>query len=401
MRLCSLPSARCDIPSKGTCMKKILPLALAAFAVLIFLPNFAFAQKGYYVVTNNDPSGVANSATILQVKNKALTIVDTLQTGAKGNGGGDFALPRVILAKTGTTQCLLAADAGSSDIASFVLPGLKKAGNFTDPQGSSVGFGSSMGLATRGSLVFAAYGTTANIGVFQIGAGCNLSLLGTYNAATSVAGLRVTPDGKTLVVGYGFGVNQVDSFSISAKGVLTEHGPYAAQNGPAGVDITSDSKYAVFGDATGGTTQIEVYPINSDGTLGTETSFGGNGNLGTGQDSSSVWISPNGKFVYVANNLSKQVTSLGFSEAPLNLSYVGITTLQNGGQIISIGGLMTASPVGNGGGLYVAEFSSPNGLVGLLQINADGTTTEAPASPFNNGQSSALLSLAAYPPRSF
>lgn len=382
-------------------MKKLLPSTLAAIAILIFLPISSFAQSGYYVVTNNDPSGAANSATIFQVKNKALAIVDTLQTGTDGNGGGDFDLPRIVISKTSSGACLFIADAGSSDIASFVLPALKKVGNYTDPQGNSSGFGYSMGLATEGNLVFAAYGVTANIGVFQIGAGCKLSLLGTYNAATSVAGLRVSPNGKALVVGYGYGVNQVDSFSISSTGVLTENGPYAALNGPAGVDITSDSKYAIFGDATGGTTQIEIYPINANGTLGTETSFGGNGNLGTGQDSSSVWISPNGKFVFVANNLSKQVTSLGLTESPLALSYVGITTLQDSGQIISIGGLTTASPTGNGGGLYVAEFSSPNGLVGLLQINANGTTTEAPTSPFNNGQSSALLSLAAYPPRSF
>ncbi len=103
----------------------------------------------------------------------------------------------------------------------------------------------------------------------------------------------------------------------------------------------------------------------------------------------------------MSNNLSKQVTSLGFSESPLSLSYVGITTLNDGGQIISIGGLTTASATGNGGGIYVAEFSSPDGLVGLLQINADGTTTEAAGSPFSNGASSSLLSLTAYPPRSF
>lgn len=382
-------------------MKRMFPLALALLTILTLLPTCTLAQSGFYAVTNNDPSGVANSATIFKVANRALKIVESIPTGTDGNGGGDFDLPRIAIGKTGSMQCVFVADAGNSDVASFQLPSLHKAGNFTDPQGSSVGFGSSMGLATRGNLLFAAYGTTSNIGVFQIGSGCSLSLLGTYNTPTSAAGLRVSPDAKTLVVGYGFGSNQVDSFSISSSGVLTEHGPYPSLNGSAGVDITSDSKYAVFGDATGGTTQIEVYPINSDGTLGAETSFGGDGSLGTGQDSSSVWLSPNGKFAFVANNLSKQVTSLGFSESPLTVSFVGITTLQDSGQIISIGGLTTASPSGNGGGIYVAEFSSPDGLVGLLQINADGTTTEAPTSPFSNGTSSALLSVTAYPPRSY
>jgi len=381
-------------------MKRMFPLALALLTILTLLPTYTLAQSGYYAVTNNDPPGVTNSATIFKVQGNALKVVDNLSTGANGNGGGSFDLPRIVIAKKGTTQCLFMVDAGNSDVASFQLPTLHKVGNYTDPKGNGSGFGNSMGLAVGGNFLFVGYSVTANIGVFQIGANCNLSLLGTYNAATSAVGLKVTPDGKTLVVGYGFGDNRVDSFSISSKGVLAEKGPYPSLNGAAGVDITSDGKYAVFGDATGGTTQIEVYPINSDGTLGTETSFGGDGSLGTGQDSSSVWISPNGKFVFVANNLSKQVTSLGFSEAPLNVSYLGITTLQDSGQIISIGGLTTASPVGNGGGLYVAEFDG-DGLVGLLRINADGTTTEAPGSPFDNGVSSSLLSVAAYPPRSF
>jgi hypothetical protein len=379
-------------------MKTRFPLA--ALFVIALSPTL-FAQGGYYAVTNNDPPSAANSATILQLHHQGLEILKTVQTGAEGNGGGAFALPRIVLATNNGTTCAFVGDAGSSDVAAFQLPSLAKAGNYTDPKGSSTGFGNSLGLASRGDLVFVAYGVTANIGVFQISGGCKLTLLGTYNTAGSVAGLRVTPDGKTLVVGYGYGANSVDSFSLSSKGVLKENGPYPALNGPAGVDITSDSKYAIFGDATAGTTQLEVFPIQSNGTLGSEASFGGDGSLGSGQDSSSVWISPNGKFVYVSNNLSKQVTSVGFSESQLSMSYVGITTLNDSSQVISIGGLTTASPTGNGGGIYVAEFSSPDGLVGLLQINADGTTIEAPGSPFSNGQSSSLLSVAAYPIRTF
>ncbi len=384
-------------------MKRLFPLTALMAAIAALSPVAVLAQTGHYVITNNDPPSEANSATIFKLENKSLEIAKTVQTGGNGGGGGDFALDRIILSGSGANQCLFVGDAGTSDIAAFTVPALAKTGNYTDPEGNSDGFGYSMGLAARGKLLFAAYGVSANIGVFEIETGCKLSLLGTYDVAAdqSVAGMRATPDGKTLVVGYGYGANLVDSFSISSKGVLTENGPYTALNGPAGVDITSDSKYVVFGDATGGSTQIEIYPINSNGTLGAETSFGGDGSLGAGQDSSDVWISPNEKFLYVSNNLSKQVTSLGFAESPLGVSYVGITTLGDSGAIISIGGLTTATDSGNGGGIYVAEFSSPNGLVGALQINSDGTTTEVSGSPFNNGVSSSLLSLAAYPQRNF
>lgn len=381
-------------------MKRTPPLALAILSTLALLSTYSLAQSGYYAITNNDPPGVTNSATIFKVEGKALKIVDNLPTYGDGNGGGTFDLPRLALGHNGSTECLFVADAGNSEVTSFRLDTLSKVGVGLDPQGNSTGFGNSMGLATSGKLLFVAYTTSANIGVFKISSGCGLGLLGTYNTASSVAGIRAAPNEKTLVVGYGYGSNEVDSFSIGSNGELTENGPYPAMNGAAGVDITADSKFAVFGDATGGTTQVEVYPINSDGTLGTETSFGGDGSLGSGQDSSSPWISPNGKFIFIANNLSKQVTSLGLTQSPLNVSYVGITTLQDSANIISIGGLTTASPSGNGGGIYVAEFSG-DGLVGLLQINADGTTTEAPGSPFTNGVASSLLSVAAYPPRSY
>jgi hypothetical protein len=381
-------------------MKKLFLLAAAIAllgAIVALSPAPALAQGGHYVVTNNDPAAAANSATIFKVENMGLTVDKVLQTGGNGGGGGDFAVTRVIIEGSGADQCLFVGDAGTSDIAGFTLPALTKTGNFTDPDGNSNAFFSSLGLTARGKLLFAAYGVSINIGVFEIEPGCVLKLLGTYATPFPGLGMRVTPNGKTLVVGYG---SPVDSFSISSKGVLTENGPYNSIAG-AGVDITSDGKLAIFGDITGGTTQVEIYPINPNGTLGAETSLGGDGSLGAGQDSSYVWLSPNEKFLYVSNNLSKEVTSLGFTESPLGLSYVGITTLADSGSIISIGGLTTASSSGNGGGIYVAEFSSPNGLVGLLKINSDGTTTEVSGSPYNNGESSALLSLAAFPQRPF
>ncbi len=368
------------------------------FCSIAFCSITALAQGGYYAVTNNDPPSSANSASIFKVQNQGLTLIENLPTGGNGGGGGYFALTRVVVAENNGQKCLFVGDASTSDVAAFALPSLTKAGNYTDPQGNSNAFFASLGLAARGNLLFAAYGVSINVGVFKIGTGCKLTLLGTYNTAEAVAGMKVTPDGKTLVLGYG---DSVDTYSISSQGVLTENGPYPGFNAPSGVDVTSDSKYAVFGDATGGTTQIEIYPINADGTLGTETNFGGDGSLGQGQDSSFVYLSPNQKFLYVSNNLSKQITSLTFSESPLKLSYVGISTLNGALNLTSIGGLVTAVPSGDGAGLYVAEFSGSLGEVGLLKINANGSTTEAPGSPFTNGVSSSLLSVAAYPPRSF
>jgi len=370
-----------------------------AFAIaVIFSSTFTLGQSGNYVVTNNDPSEAKNSASIFQLKNKALRLVETLETNGLGGGGGsDYGTPRVVV----NEKCLFVGDAGSSDIASFQLPTLKKLGNYVDPSGNSNQDGT-LALAARGSFLFAAYGVSANIGVWRIGSDCRLSLLGSYSSSVAVTGMRVTPDGKTLVASYGYPQEFVDSFSVSSNGVLTEKGPFQASGCcPAQVDITKDGKYAVFG-SDAGVTQVYIFPINSDGTLGAGTVFGGDGSLGEGFVASGVWLSPNEKFLFVSNNVTKQITSLAFDENPPTLSYIGITTLRNSAELTAIGGLTTSSPDGNGGAIYVAEDDSPApGLVGLLQVNPDGTTTEAPGSPFSNGTTSVLFSLAAYPARSF
>ena len=141
-----------------------------------------------------------------------------------------------------------------------------------------------IGLTIGGSYLFSSYAGSSNVGVWEILSGCKLKLLRTQNIPSPPAGLRAAPNGKMLVLAYGYGANQVDSFSVGTNGKLTEHGPYAATAGAAGVDITKDGKYAIFGDAVGTSTEIEIYPINADGSLGKDNNFGGDGSLGDGVD---------------------------------------------------------------------------------------------------------------------
>src|SRR5580704_12674222 len=68
-------------------MKNILSLASAITllaAIVVLSPAPALAQGGHYVVTNNDPSSVANSATIFKLEGMSLDAVKVLQTGGNG-----------------------------------------------------------------------------------------------------------------------------------------------------------------------------------------------------------------------------------------------------------------------------------------------------------------------------
>jgi hypothetical protein len=372
--------------------------ALVAAVATIWSASLQASGNHPEVVTNNDLKG-SNTVTFFKFTGTSLQNKGSAPTGGKGIGGGFAGLNRIVLGASGTTVCGFVGDAGSDDIAVFKVVNkvITKVGNFKDAHGSGKAHG--IGLAVTQNFLFAAYSSTKNIGVWEILSGCKLKLSGTYNSAGAVAGMRAAPNFKTLVVAYGSGANKVDSFSIAANGKLTEHGPYPASGGAAGVDISADSAYAIFGDTTKSTTQVEIYPINSDGSLGKDNNFGGDGSLGSGVGSSDVWLSADEKFLFVSNNTSKQITSLAFAESTLSLSYISITSLNNpGNETISTAGINTILT----GYLVVAEDGSPDSSVGLLQINSNGSTTEISGSPFKTSSGGpGLQSVMVGPPRPF
>jgi hypothetical protein len=379
-------------------LTSFIAAALVAAVATIWSANLQAAGKHPLLVTNNDLKG-SNTITFFKFTGTTLQNLGSAPTGGNGIGGGFAGLNRIVLGASGTTICGFGSDAGSGDIGVFKVVNkvITKVGNFKDPHGSGKAQG--IGLAVTRNFVFAAYSSTKNIGVWQVLSGCKLKLSGTYKVPHTIAGMRAAPNFKVLAVSYGSGVNKVDSFSIAANGKLTEHGPYPASGGAAGVDISADSAYAVFGDTTNSTTQVEIYPINADGSLGKDNNFGGDGSLGSGVGSSNIWLSADEKFLFVSNNTSKQITSLAFAESTLSLSYISITSLNNpGNETISTAGINTILT----GYLVVAEDGSPDSSVGLLQINSNGSTTEVSGSPFKTSSGGpGLQSVMVGPPRPF
>jgi NAD(P)-dependent dehydrogenase (short-subunit alcohol dehydrogenase family) len=65
--------------------------------------------------------------------------------------------------------------------------------------------------------------------------------------------------------------------------------------------------------------------------------------------------------------------------------------------------LALASPTGNGGGVYVAEYGGPSSIA-FLKLTVIGRTCslkEKSGSPFSDPNSFGLLSIGSFPPRSF
>lgn len=366
------------------------------------------AATPHYVITANDIYRAPNSATVFRLSGSSLVSSPALDTSGWGIAGGYYGTNQQTVIKVGTSVCAYVGDPGSDDIAAFNTTSFTspvKVGNYDDPTGSGAYTG--IALAARGSALFAGYSASVNIGVWAINADCSLTLGSSASNTPTPApvnDLAVTPNGATLIATYGQTNPGVGAFAISGT-ALTAMGPYNTNGPTAGIDITEDSKFAIIGDYSLDLTQVEIFPIKSDSSLGSEDYY----NIaGGGGDSNNVWLSPDETILYVSSNVSLQITTLRYTEtnaAGHRLKFACLSPQLKspaGGSIYNTVGLATAAGTGNGGYLYVAEVGNPS-AVALMQISSYGCPVEVSGSPFVNPNSANGFptTVSAYPPRPF
>jgi hypothetical protein len=371
------------------------------------------AGIAHYLITNNDIYRAPNSAAIFQLSGSSLVSGPALPTNGWGRGGTFFGSNGQTVATMASNVCIFVADAGSDDIAAFNAGGFSnptKVGSYTDPSGSGAYVGTT--LAVRGAKLFAGYTASVNIGVWTINSDCSLTLASAASntpAPAPVDELAVTPDGGTLVATYGQTTPGVGSYAISGS-TLTPKGPYNAAAGAAGIDITKDGKYAIVAEYGTTNTQVEVFPINSDSTLGSSTVYSF---LQGGVNSNNVALSPDETRLYVNNNNSFQITTLTFLEQAPAGKQLQFLCVSNALQAPAASfleytsGLATADITGKGGYLYVVEvsfnptFDLQSAAVALLQLNGNACPAEVSGSPFPLPAGSTPDTVSAYPQRPF
>ena len=406
--------------------KFAIALAVIAAGVVVFAPAPDASDAHFVIVNDNDYYGKSqgtNYGTVLRLdgtkQNPDLKQAAALATGEPSVLQGPFT-PTVQVVRRGSDVCIFLADSAGpqadtpNEVTSFRYPSMTPVGSFSDSQVSSAELG--IVIAAYGDYLFAAYDgyqTTSYLATWQIGSGCTLTLLGTYEIPYQIFSMAATPSGNALLASYmgGGTLNGVDSFVIGSGGVLTETGPYGLLNAKAawGLDITADSKMAIFTmqgfgpPYDDGETEINTFVVNSNGSLGQQGNFGADGSLGTAYGGGWIRLSPNEKFLFVTADVPDDpVTTLNFSENPLNVSWSGcLTTLKihKGAQAVLGQGIATLLPMGGGGGIAIAEGRT----IGLLAVNpGTGCLTEAPESPFAlSDKNSGSASLVSWPPRGF
>jgi 6-phosphogluconolactonase (cycloisomerase 2 family) len=356
------------------------------------LAAVSFAASDQLITNDNVAESGGNSASFYRIgPNGRLTITATVKTGGTGTSSFKF-VGDVLHAQM--KDCVYAGDAegptgvAPGDVAAIKQTTHKLAGTFRASQSDE----GSVGLAEtpNGRYLFAAYTSSSNIASYRQVAGCKLKFLGEVNTVggdvnTRIAGMRVAPNGKYLITTYDYPSRSIGSWKINANGSLTFVG-YEESDvaSPATVDITANSKYAVFGDTVGHT--VVVAEILAGGSLGPVTHYV----IPGGTETDNVLISPDGKWLYIANRVSGQ-----FSAAPFNSS-TGVIDIANactsnvlknfGSTWHLLTGLAMRRATGTGSLLYGAEYNgvaSPSGIA-IVAVKVKGGTcslVETSASP--------------------
>jgi len=215
--------------------------------------------------------------------------------------------------------------------------------------------------------------------------------------ATGVFPISATidPNGRFVYVanaGIPTNAYSVSGYAVNEKtGALTEipGSPFATGVQPASVTINPNGRFAYVADAGLDDGDISVYTVNA--TTGALTPVPGSP-FAAGHEPTSLAVSPNGKFVYVTNNIVQFSDLTGAVSAFVVNASTGALTPVSGSPFAA--GMETFGMAihPNGRFAYVANGLSND--ISVFSINTTGALTPVPGSPFaaDLGSTSVALS---------
>jgi Lactonase, 7-bladed beta-propeller len=392
-------------------MKKSLTSWLLRAVLLttgvLALGGIAFGAT-QYVITNDDlPYPFINSVSVYTVgAGGLLSSPQQIKTFGFGISGGFFGANRISVLNSGGQQCVYASSAASGEIVGVAIDTLAIGGSATGSP-TDLGTTNGIGMVMNSQYLYASFTDSNTIGTFSVQSGCSLSFINDVSVAGLAGGVinGMAIHGNMLIATYTDG--SIQSFNISSGSPVSngdEQYSTATLNSmdatyPNSIDITSNGHYAIFGD-TSTSVVVEVSDISS-GRLTPTILYTGSKSI----SSSNIMLSPDETVLYVANTQGASISAMFFNAATGVLSG-GCKSKTVSGQSADwsyLAGLGLASQTGNGGGVYVAEYGNPSGIA-LVNLTVKGQTCsmqEVKGSPFADPNSLGVLSIGAFPPRSF
>jgi len=280
-------------------------------------------------------------------------------------------------------------------LALFLLPSGCGDGNGDGDGGGFGGVGGTIGGVGTTSILYVTNNGSNNVSGYSIN-----TTGGTLTAIPGSPFSNVSGPSAIAVSSNGFfayvtnsRTNNVTAFRVSTEGALLLVPPTPANPNPVAVDaapgalaISPDTKHLYV--ANSGADTVAAFNIETAGSLTLIPQTAGHVNpiAVSGSDPLSIAISENGKFLYVANSGSNDVTAFSIGATGLVSliapSGANSNPIRTGGTVPKG---MVISP--NGSFLYVANSGSHN--VTVFQIGANGLLTLVPPAGSNTNPVSA------------
>jgi 6-phosphogluconolactonase (cycloisomerase 2 family) len=200
----------------------------------------------------------------------------------------------------------------------------------------------SVAIDPSGKFFYVANFDTANVSAYTINATSGaLNFVGLVGAGSNPISVSVDPTGRFVHVA-NFTTNDVSAYSINATtGALSSLGlAVAAGTGPTAITADPSGKFAYVANQT----SDDVSAFSIDATTGVLTPIDADAVTGgvqtiiaAGDAPASISIDPSGKFAYVANNVSDNVTTYSI-DATGALTRIGTANAKAGAISVTTSG---------------------------------------------------------------
>ncbi len=222
---------------------------------------------------------------------------------------------------------------------------------------------------------------SANISLFTINAGGSLSGGTTFGTGTNPRFVLVDPFGRFLYAP-NHGAATISVFSINAtSGALAQisGSPFATSANPYSVAMDPLGRFLYVGHENAGVAAVSAYTV--DRTSGSLTQISGSPfAVAAGSTPVSVYVEPQGKFLYVGSSQSG-LNAHGFS---INQTTGALSQL-SGSPFGTIQDAISVFGHPSGKYVYYAQYFAPTGAVGYQRDLTSGALALISGSPFSAG----------------
>ncbi|HLH77297.1 MAG TPA: beta-propeller fold lactonase family protein [Candidatus Binataceae bacterium] len=328
------------------------------------------ATEFAYVVNSAMGGGKPSLSTYSVGASGSLSAISTLTTGVPAS-------PFSLAVTPGSQFLLLAGRGLPGSIAQYSI---SFSGGLTQ-FGSPVATGNlpyTIAVTPSGSFAIESNNGDNTVSVYRLGAGGQLSLIGSTATGSVPSAVAVDPTGRYVFVA-NLEDNNISEYLLNpTTGALTVNGVVQSDLGPASIVVSPNGPYAYAANRlTGDVSEYKLDPGSGSLTLVA------NLESGSGSASGAGWlaIDPGGRWLYVANSQDQSVTLFDINPNNGALTLVGtVNTQQSGGFLASVA-------IDRGGHFLYAINAA--GLIFEFQINpATGVlspigTTAAGAAPWS------------------